>query len=149
MYKHVGNKLPSPHSPEGPSITLNQEQSINRWERGWLQQSRDFAVSPTAFTARMCQRESACAGVTCLAYGYKRPSYGNVRTSGCCFQQLFLKSVLLDASYFISGTVISLAALPENVSFQENSTWKWLVTRHPTLSCQEQMTLGLIRCPMN
>ena len=66
------------------------------------------------------QRKPGLAGITCLSYNYKQPSHENLSICSCCLQRLFLKSISLDVNYFISGTVISLAVLPENVSFQEN-----------------------------
>lgn len=71
---------------------------------GWV----EILLSVQRFSQHPCPRKSAQAGITCLAYDYKQPSYENLSISGCCFWQLLLKPASLDVNYFISATVISL-----------------------------------------
>lgn len=78
--------------------------AVNRWERGWLQLNRDFAVSPTAFTAPT-PRKICSAGTTCLAV--IADSLMKSQPLHCCFQEFFLMSVSFSVNYFISATVIS------------------------------------------
>lgn len=79
-----------------------------------------FCFQPSSVYTYSHQKENLDLLALPVIYNYKQPSHENLSICSCCLQQLLSEVINHDVNYFISGTVISLAVLPENVSFQEN-----------------------------
>lgn len=152
-YTTLSSLIPS------PSITVNgpRVRTVHCHESGAKHQQmgaemasvgRDFALSPTVFAAP--KPKKIWTGWNYLSGLWLQIALA--RKSQHLW--LLLSAALSEVSipwcqlfYFRHNHVSGSASY--KCAFSRKLDWKWLVTCHLTLSYQEQMTFGLIRCQMN